>query len=306
MSRIHEALKRAEEERATAPAPAAPAHTAPPVGSRAIAAVMDPPTTRAGLAERPAPPTTFDLLRDQARRVEWHPDPRSVIFAGGKDHALGSEEMRTLRSRLYKIREQQALQRVLISSALPGEGKTFVSANLALTLARQHEKRVLLIDSDLRKSRLHVVLGSPAAPGLSDYLAGKSEETAVIQRGQQDNFFLIPGGNPCSNAAELITSARMKNLLQRMSGLFDWIIVDSPPTVPVSDASVLAELCDGVLMVVQACSTPYDLAQKACQQFREKHLLGAILNRAEAGSGYNSYYYNYGYGYGYGAEEKSK
>jgi capsular exopolysaccharide synthesis family protein len=257
--------------------------------------------------ERPSVPQTFEQLREQSKYPGWHPDARTVIFASGKDHALGSEEMRTLRSRLYKIREQQALQRVLISSALPGEGKTFISANLAMTLARQSEKRVLLIDADLRKSRLHVVLGAPSAPGLSDYLNGKSEEAAVIQRGPQDNLFFIPGGNTCSNAAELITSARLKQLLQRMSGLFDWIVVDSPPTVPVSDASVLAELCDGVLLVVQACSTPYDLAQKACQQFREKHLLGAILNRAEAGSGYHSYYYNYGYGYGYGyGAEKTK
>lgn len=241
---------------------------------------------------------TLDALRQNCRQVRWNMDPKSVVFVAGQEHAPGAEEFRTLRSRLYKAREKQKLQVVLISSALPAEGKTFVACNLAHVIARQHERRALLIDGDLRKSRLHVLLGAPDKPGLSDFLAGEVDEFAAMQRGLQDNFFFIPGGKPCKNPAELIGNGRLKSLLQRAAHVFDWIIIDSPPVVPVSDAALLAEMADGVLMVVQSAMTPYDVAQKACQEFRDKHLLGAVLNRTPTGAGYSSYYSHYGYGYG--------
>lgn len=289
MSRIHEALKKAEQERN--------ATLASPLAEGAESAVVP---SNLPVAGRPDA-LSFELLRESVPRTAWNLDPRIMVFGNTRTSERaaipGSEEFRTLRSRLYQIRERQPLHTVLITSALPAEGKTFVAANLAHCIVKQHERRALLIDADLRWSRLHLSLGAPAKPGLADYLTGDAELFDVIQRGPFENLYFIPGGKPSANPAELISSGRLKDLLQRLTPLFDWVILDSPPAVPVADASLLADICDGVLMVVRSAITPFDMAQKAVQEFREKHLLGVVLNDVEAREGYTSYYYHYYHGH---------
>jgi capsular exopolysaccharide synthesis family protein len=217
----------------------------------------------------------------------------------------GAEEFRSLRSFLYLVREQRRLQRLLISSSLPGEGKTFTALNLAHAMACQTEHCALLIDGDLRLPKLHTALGTSCAPGLSDYLAGEADEFSILQRSSLENLFFIPAGRPAPNPSELIGNGRLKLLLDRLSPAIDWIILDSPPVIPVSDAKLLAEVCDAVLLVVRAGSTPYDLAQKACRQFRPQQLLAAVLNRSAPNQAYASYYpYNRGAGSGNGKRPK--
>jgi Mrp family chromosome partitioning ATPase len=121
-------------------------------------------------------------------------------------------------------------------------------------------------------------LGTTSDPGLSDYLLGKNDEFSIMQRGPLENLFFIPSGTGAADPAELVGNGRLKVLLQRVEALFDWIIIDSPPAIPVSDASVLAKACDGVLMVVRSNSTPFDLARKARQEFPDQALLGVVLN----------------------------
>jgi protein-tyrosine kinase len=106
-----------------------------------------------------------------------------------------------------------------------------------------------------------------------------------------ENLFFIPSGRTIGNPAELVANGRMKFLLNRVEPLFDWIIIDSPPAVPVSDAALLANYCDGVLMVVRSNATPYDAARKARQEFRDKHLVGVVLNGISTESSYTQYYY---------------
>src|SRR4029077_20020364 len=126
----------------------------------------------------------------------------------------------------------------------------------------------------------------------SDYLQGKSDEFSIMQRGPMENLFFIPSGDEISDPAELVANGRLKFLLQRVEALFDWIIIDSPPAVPVSDASLLANYCDGVVMVVRSNATPVDMARKARQEFRDKQLVGVVLNGIEPDSSpYNQYYY---------------
>jgi protein-tyrosine kinase len=204
----------------------------------------------------------------------------------------GTEQFRTLRSRLYQMREKQPLKKVLVTSSLPKEGKSFVAANLAQALVWQHGRRVLLIDGDLRASRLHLALGSALTPGLSEYLLGEADEFAIMQRGAMENLFLIPAGRSTSKPAELIANGRLKFLLSRVEPLFDWIIVDSPPAVPVSDAGLMANHCDGVLMIVRSNATPFDMARKARAEFDDKLLLGVVLNGIKGGSSAYSEYYS--------------
>lgn len=283
MSRIHEALKKAEQERATTQGGGTlPGFAATPVAEHPVA--DNPPAGPAGNALHspgmPAfsSPFSLDALLAGSAQSKWTPDPETMLFVNGDDSARGAEEFRTLRSRLYHAREKMTLKKILVTSALPKEGKSFTCANLAQVLVRQHGRRVLLVDGDLRGPRLHAMLGTTSSPGLSEYLSGENDEFSIMQRGPFENLFFIPSGREIGNAAELVGNGRLKALLQRVEPLFDWIIVDSPPVIPVSDSSVLAKACDGVLMVVRSSVTPFDMARKAREEFPAEALVGVVLN----------------------------
>jgi protein-tyrosine kinase len=313
MSRIHDALKRAEEERARRlvtplePPAAGISEMAPTPqeGVRPGATEDATPSFPPELGEG-AEQLTVETLRTQVRRFKWNPNPRTMLFFGQEAYGPGTEEFRTLRSRLYEMRDLQSLRTLLITSASPKEGKSFIAANLAQIFVQQPDRRVLLVDGDLRWSRLHLSLGAPATPGLSDYLQGEANELSVLQRGPLENLFFIAGGKHSSNPAELITGGRLKNLLQHLSPLFDWIILDSPPAMAVSDARVMADVCDGVLLVVAAAVQPYDIVQKTRQQFSDKRLLGVVLNQTEPRMSYSHKYYGYYHGPAEGADKKGK
>ena len=303
MSRIHEALKKAEQERAaTQGGGTLPGFAATPVAEHPLVnhPLMDSePAGHATSAAASVPgmpvfasPFSLEALLAGSAQSDWTPDPATMLFLNGDDSARGAEEFRTLRSRLYHAREKMTLKKILVTSALPKEGKSFTSANLAQVLVRQHGRRVLLVDADLRGPRLHMMLGTTSSPGLSEYLQGENDEFSIMQRGPFENLFFIPSGREIGNAAELVGNGRLKALLQRVEPLFDWIIIDSPPVIPVSDSSVLAKACDGVLMVVRSNSTPFDMARKARQEFPAEALVGVVLNGTrEEALPYSRYYY---------------
>ena len=302
MSRIYEALRKAQEYGATS----VPMEQVQRPQSLITQAVHD---DRAGqrrpeflspVGPQGTPPASchlrLDELRQRCARPGWKLNPDYAIFFGGHPSERCAEQFRTLRSRLYRLREKKPIRTLLITSASPGEGKSFVALNLAQAIARQHERRALLIDADLRASRLHVRMGAPSSPGLSDYLAGEVDEFSIIQADAKEDLFFLPAGRSVSNPAELLANNRLKGLLERMAPVFEWIIVDAPPVLPVSDASVLAGMCDGVIFVIRAGTTAFDLAQTACQEFRENNLLGAVLNGADEEAMYGAYSYYAGNG----------
>lgn len=300
MSRIHEALQRAEQEEVSAAT-----HTveqpvpSPDLLDQQLAA-------EEGLRAETAGGNmglSMEAALEHCSRPVWHPDPQTMLFfeSGAnpsEDRFRAGEQFRTLRSRLYLARQKQPVQRLLIASALPGDGKTFLAANLAQVLVQQKGRRVLLIDADLRRPSLHVCLGAPSTPGLSDYLCGEMDETSVMQRGPLENLFFIPGGRMVDNPAELAGNGRLNTLLAGLSACFDWIVIDSPAVVPFSDATLLANACDSVLMVVDAAGTPFDVAQKAVQELRSKPLLGVALNSVAPKELAGHYKYGKSY-YGY-------
>lgn len=299
MSRIHEALKKAAEERA--------ARVATEVDSGVAEVVSEPKRPVAvgpGMAPPIPPPQvttsgdakvgfSYEELFKRCVQQEWRLDPLNSVFLNSKPGEGGPERFRTLRSRLYKIASTRTMKRVLITSAVAAEGKTFVASNLAQSIVQQPELRVLLIDGDLRSSRLHALFGAQICPGLSDYLRGEADEYAVIQKGMSENLFLIPGGNLVSNPSELLLSDRMKQLLNAVTPVFDWIIIDSPPALPVHDASVLADMVDGVLFVIQAGSTDAEIAERTAAEFQGKNLLGVVLNQVQKSDSYGEQYHNY-------------
>lgn len=304
MSRIHEALKKAEQERAIAQAVTTDVAAIPQDAITDAAAWTGKEPEASGNIVAPASLglpgdyLRFDDLCARCAHPTWHLDPNVNVFFNPSLSVHGAEQFRTLRSRLYQLRANQSLRTLLVTSAIPGEGKTFVTANLAQAIVRQPDRRALIIDADLRCARLHLPLGAPTAPGLTDYLRGEADEMAVIQHGQEGNLCFIAGGNEVTDPSELLSNGRLKVLLDRVTPVFDWVILDSPPCVPVADASILADLCDGILLVVRAGSTPSDIALRGRQELQGENIVGVVLNAVQEGHMYGTDYYH---GYGYGA-----
>ncbi len=303
MSRIHDALKKATEERS-----AQKGISVEPILAEVAGKVPDtarfpaqfvPSALPQKVAVQDPPVARLEELTKRCSHPDWRIDSRTSVFQGEEGKKIGAERFRTLRSRLYQIASTKPLKRLLITSSVPAEGKSFVASNLAQSIVRQEDRRALLIDADLRAPRLHFMLGAPPSPGLANYLRGEADLSTVIQNGAAGNLYFIPSGGEAKNPSELLSGERMKQLLDIVTPMFDWIIVDSPPTLPVHDASVLADLCDGVLFVVRAGQTSYELAEKGASEFQDKNLLGVVLNGVDRTEGYGHYYYG-----GYSSAEK--
>jgi protein-tyrosine kinase len=299
MSRIHEALKKAAQEK-NANLPSGNGNDVA-LSSEELAGTAAPAVEKLRLDEianrGDGTPTEFFRFEEFVKRCahpQWRIDPAASVFSAINVDTVGAEKFRTLRSRLYQIAATQTLRKLLVTSTSPQEGKTFTVANLAWSFVRQPERRVLLIDADLRAPRLHMQFGAPKGPGLADYLRGDADEYKIMQVGPEGNLCLIPAGIDVANPSELLHSERMRRLLDNMARVFDWVILDSPPALAIHDASILSDMSDGVLFVVRAGSTDSAMAEKAASEFRDKNLLGVVLNRADRSEAYGSYYY-YGY-----------
>lgn len=316
MSRIYEALQKAETERSSAP------HTTseleqPARGyyarSAAAAALADPEfDSRPFPSPESAPPSDlhhpFSMpLSMPGPRIDlsaistrsWHPDLDALPALQERGPAV--EQFRSLRSRIYELRDMKPLRSILISSGVPKEGKSFVAANLAISLARNRNSKVLLVDGDMRRYTLHKLLGCDPHPGLADYLAGRADLPDVMQRcapsiGNESalpglaNLTLIPGGDGGDRASDLSASPRFAELLRDAGPAFDWIIVDSSPVLPVSDAVNLSRATDGVLLVTRSGITDFTTAQQAQAQLKAAHLLGVVLNAAQKAPQLGTYY----------------
>jgi capsular exopolysaccharide synthesis family protein len=185
---------------------------------------------------------------------------------------------------------------VMIASAVAGEGKTLTAVNLALTFSESYRRRVLLIDADLRRPSVHTIFQIDNQRGLSDGLAAVDEENFALHR-ISERLTVLPAGRPSSDPMAGLTSGRMRRLIAEARDEFDWVIVDTPPVGLMTDANLLAAAADGVLLVIKAGSTAYQLTQRAAAAIGKEKLLGAVLNRADDRDlGGSKYYYNYYYG----------
>ncbi len=289
MSRIYEALQRADSERKVAP------------DGKFIAE----PTPFAEVAELPS--VGGEFVFERVPEKAWQPSlPALPTLA---ERGVGVEQFRALRSRIYQARYEAPLKTLLISSGLPSEGKSFVTCNLAVSLARSGMNKILLIDGDLRRSSLHTMLGASNDAGLSDYLSGRAGLSMIMQRptGSKTaagsgveafaNLTFIAAGKAEDGSSELIANHRFKELIEAVSPHFDWILIDSPPVLAVVDAVELAQVADAVLLVARGGSTSFEVAQRAQASFHNSRILGFVLNdvkdapRRKSYYNYNNYYY---------------
>lgn len=305
MSRIYEALQKAESERSAERAPEqgpGPLAQPAPLNGAGHGAVTDgldyslPP-----LASPAASPSAQAVSADAdgLSEVARHPwSPSLVQLPALLQRGPAVEQFRSLRSRIYELRDIKPLKSILVSSGLPQEGKSFISINLAMSLARHKNSRVLLIDGDMRRFTLHQVLGCESQPGLAEYLAGKASIVEVMQRAEPNasgkvvlpNLTFIPGGNGGDRAADLSGSPRFGELLRAVAPYFDWVVIDSSPVLPVSDAVNLARHCDGVLLVAREGMTKYPVAQRAQSELKAANILGFVLNAVHEAPQVGDYY----------------
>jgi capsular exopolysaccharide synthesis family protein len=190
-----------------------------------------------------------------------------------------ADAYRTLRTNLLFAPGGRAVRTLVVTSAAPGEGKTVTAANLAVTLAREG-KRVLLVDADLRRSRLHRLFGVPNSPGLTDILATDVVSQVLVTPTAVDGLFVLPNGHPHHNPAELLRSDKLRPLLEAMSAHFDVVVLDSPPVLSAADSLILAAMTDGVVLVVRAGRTDRGVAADALARLSAvgAQVIGAVLN----------------------------
>ena len=227
------------------------------------------------------------------------------LITTGAPNIFG-ESFRSIRTNVLFASADEGPRLVVVTSSAPGEGKTAVSTNLSLALA-QAGHRVLLIDADMRKPRVHEVFSQPLAPGLSNLLVGDKPVSEAIRESTQQGLWLMPAGTYPPNPAELLGSKKFRDLTVFLQQHFDWVIIDTPPVMAVTDAAIAANLAHGVLFVVGAEMTSRRVAQRAVEQLEmsQARFLGAVLNRVDLE--HNAYYYSryyrpeYGGYYGSGA-----
>lgn len=209
-------------------------------------------------------------------------DPSVVTYFDTK--AVISEQYKILRTNLLSLNKGKPPRTVVITSSIHNEGKTITALNLAVSLSQAvHKPRVLLIDADMRKGKICKYLGVSHPEGLSEILSGKISADQVMFHTDLENLTFISAGHVPENPAELLASEQMKNFIADASRKFDHIIIDAPPIIPVTDAGIIGNICDGVLMIMQAGRTQRGIVRRAEELLYQSHcnILGRVLTNIE-------------------------
>ncbi len=203
-------------------------------------------------------------------------------------------QYRRLAASLHQL-HPEGLSSVMVTSAMPGEGKSLTAVNLALTFSQSYHKEVLLIDADLRRPRLHEMFGFDGGDGLTQFLTAPNERMLPV-RSVAPRLSLVTAGEATPDPMAKLTSARMKRAFAQASEAFDWVIVDTPAAAILPDAELIAAMVDGVLLVIRARSTPYESVKRAVDAIGRSRIVGVVLNQADAdllGSEIDKYERNY-------------
>ena len=223
------------------------------------------------------------------------------LVALSRRHSVGMEAYRALRTNLLFAQDGDRMRTIIVTSTAPGDGKTVSATNLAAIYARE-ERRVLLVDCDLWRARLHIVFGVAREPGLTDVLQGRCESSAAVRATSLPGLSLLPSGTPHENPSDLLTSEALRRLLQRLAADHDTVIIDTPPVLALTDAAILGTAAGagsgGVLLVVRAGRTDRTAVEQALRQLdgAGAYVVGAVLNDPDGEAMRNeSYSYSYEY-----------
>jgi capsular exopolysaccharide synthesis family protein len=225
--------------------------------------------------------------------VQLSPESRIVFFTDPR--SPGADRFRFIRIRLRELQALGELRTLLITSPLPQDGKSTVALNLAATLAEGGKRSVLLIEADLHHPSLAKRLGLPRRAGLAECIESRLDPLSAISRVEPLGCYLLQAGEPCGNPAELLQGESVAGIVQRLASHFDWVLIDTPPVVPLTDAVCLLPLVDASLLVVRADTTPMETIDEAVAVLGPKHIVGIVLNGASRLNKVYSQYYRYGY-----------
>jgi capsular exopolysaccharide synthesis family protein len=207
-----------------------------------------------------------------------------------------AEAYRSLRTNIQFANLDNNMKTILITSATPGEGKTITLLNIAIAMA-QNKQRVIVIDCDMRKPRIHKILGISNKSGLAEYLMDGNNIDDYINRIFKLNIDVMTSGKIPSNPSELLHSNVMKEMVEFLEKKYDYVLFDSPPVVPVTDAVVMSSYIEGAILVVSSGKVSVDMVKKAKESLESSgvNLIGAVLNRIPVNNSkeYKSYYYYY-------------
>ena len=217
--------------------------------------------------------------------------PSSRLVFLNEPDSLAAEKFRFLGVRLRQLQQSRPLKKVLVTSTIPEEGKSTVSANLAGVLARRKQS-VLLIEGDLRRPTLAQQFGLGRLAGLGEWLQSGRQTVSNVYRLEGPDFWFLPAGNPPENPLELLQSGRLSYLMGQLANLFDWIIVDSPPLLPLADTTVWSRVTDGTLLVAREGKSEKKQLQRGLEALKKSDLLGVVLNGC-AHPDHKSYYQRY-------------
>jgi capsular exopolysaccharide synthesis family protein len=226
-----------------------------------------------------------------ARQFEIPGDPECRLIALNDQHSAGAERFATLVSRLRYAQQRHSLRKLLVTSAIPGEGKTLMCTNIAIALAA-HLQRTLLIDGDLRKPSVTNLLNIKSGAGLSDWWERREPVATSLVRAKQVPLWVLPAGKELEKPASLLQSSDFAELLNKMSLQFNWVIIDSPPLVPFADAATMSTLCDAIVLVTRRGCTPKKLLRDAIKSIDTKKIIATLLNDSPVSDQqYYQYYY---------------
>ena len=234
-------------------------------------------------------------------------DGRLISYTDS-DSAI-AEQYRSLRTGLYSLSPEKKIKTIVITSTQSKEGKTITACNLSYTISQDTEKKIILIDADLRRASVHGVFGLPRKPGFSDVLCDKIGLEHFLAKPAFGNLYVIPSGTLIESPSELMSSARIKTSIDIIKSRFDYVIFDTPPVVNVTDASILGSICDVVLLVVRAGVTPKDMIDEAFNLLKRAQAEPKACILTDVIIPVHHYYmsrYRYYYRYKYGSSYKSK
>jgi capsular exopolysaccharide synthesis family protein len=208
-----------------------------------------------------------------------------------ESEGLAAENFRFLGVRLRHLRRERLLKKLLITSTIPHEGKSMVAANLACTLARRGQQKTLLLEGDVRRPSLSQLLGLNKLHGVCELLQNDSSQISNIYHLEGPGFWIMPAGNTTGNPLELLQSRRLPALMDQLAALFDWIVIDCPPILPLADTSVWSKLSDGILLVARQGTTDKRHLQQGLEAIDHEKLIGAVLNCSQGAANSDHYYY---------------
>ncbi|GAB6094595.1 hypothetical protein JCM14469_08470 [Desulfatiferula olefinivorans] len=264
--------------------------------SRQQAGRSDGPGQASSVSTDGSPDASHGLKKDVAAAVKRKIKKKLApsLVTASQPHSYEAEQFRTLKTNLLFSGDRGIPRTIMVTSAVPDEGKSFVAANLAVTFAQSVDEHVLLMDCDLRLPTVHRVFGiSDSDPGLSDVLAGRIDIPDALHKTAVEKLTVLPGGSVPPNPTELLSSRRMKNLLMEVEARYNdrYVIIDSPPPLLTAETMAIARQVDGILIVIKHESTRRKDVKEMIELLDRDKIIGVIVNRYDVRL---AKYYGYG------------